>query len=122
MPPDVQFSEADILSSGEAEAGWYPMHLVQVSEGPGKTDPSSTTWTCQFEVTDGPRKGMLLDHWFSSKMMKGVLNYIKCFVAKIEPNKTYPLGSTTKKAVMGWVKHDLDRNTNVITAFKPVGK
>jgi len=120
--PDVTFSQEDILTNTELTAGWYPMTLKEVSEGPGTKDPSSTTWTCEFEIMDGPSKGALIPTWFSSKMMANLINFIKCFVPKLEPGKKYPLDQTKGKPVMGYVVFDLDRNANVIKSFKPVGK
>lgn len=120
--PEVTFSPEQLLANTELSAGWYPMSLKDISEGPGTKDPSSTTWTCEFEVIDGPSKGTLIATWFSSKMMVNLINYVKCFVPKLEAGKAYPLDQTKGKPVMGYVVFDLERNANVIKSFKPVGK
>ncbi len=120
--PDVTFSEQDILTMKELPAGWYPMSMTSCSEGPGTKDPSSTTWTCEFEVVDGPFKGAIIPTWFSNKMIKNIGRYIRCFVANIAANQSYPLDSTIGKPVMGYVVFNMDRASNEIKDFKPVGK
>lgn len=120
--PDVSFSQEDILSAGALEAKWYPVSLKTVSEGPGKKDPSSTTWTCEFEVVDGEAKGALVTTWFSSKMMKNAIRFIKCFVPNLQPGTSYPIEQTVGKPVMAYIVYDLDQTSNVIKDFKPVGK
>jgi len=98
------------------------MTMKSCSEGPGKKDPSSTTWACEFEVVDGPSKGALITSWFSSKMMKNVIRYIRCFVTNVAAGQSYPLDGTIGKVVMGYVVYDMEQNSNVIKDFKPVGK
>ncbi len=120
--PNIEFTESEILSLGDFSAGWYPMALRSVEEGPGTKDPSSTTYTCEFEVIDGERKGAMLTTWFSTKMPANIFNYIKCWVPKPASGQKYPIESTKDKPVMGYVTFDLERNANVIKAFKPVGK
>lgn len=120
--PEIQFSQESILSLGEFSAGWYPMQAKSISEGPGTKDPSSTTWTCEFEVIDGPKKGAQITTWFSSKMPANALNYLKCFVKDPQPGVSYPLDQTVDKPIMGYVVFDMDRNANVIKSFKPIGK
>ena len=120
--PEVSFTQEDIVSSQAMEAGWYPVTLKDISEGPGKKDPSSTTWTSEFEVIDGAYKGVVILYSFSSKMMKNVIQYVACFVGKPEPGKSYPLEATKGKPIMAYVKFDMDFNKNAIAAFKPIGK
>jgi hypothetical protein len=120
--PDVTFTQEDIVSSVAMEAGWQPIALKDVSEGPGTKDPSSTTWRCEFVVMDGPYKGATILHYFSNKMMKNVINYIACFVAKPVAGQSYPLEGTKDKLVQGYCQHDISFNNNKIVSFKPVGK
>lgn len=120
--PEVTFTQEDILSSAEMPSQWYPLALKTVNEGPGKKDPSSTTWECEFEVIDGANKGGIIKTWFSSKMMKNVIRYIKCFVAQPVAGTTYKIDQTIGKPVMGYVKWDIENLNNVIMDYKPVGK
>jgi hypothetical protein len=120
--PDVSFTPEDIVSSQEMPAGFYPVALEDVTEGPGQKDPRSTTWACEFKVVDGPFTEAVIQHWFSNKMMKNVINFVRCFVKNLEPGKSYPLEETKGKPVMAYVKYDMDRNANVIVSFKPIGK
>lgn len=120
--PEVTFTQEDIVSTKEVTAGWYPLTLKQVVEGPGKKDPSSTTWSCTFEVIDGESKGLQVLTWFSSKMMKNIIRFIRCFVASPVAGTSYSLDSTVGKPVMGYLVWDIDNQTNIIKDFKPVGK
>jgi hypothetical protein len=120
--PDVTFTQEDIVSSVAMEAGWQPLALKDINEGPGGKDPSSTTWTCDFVVLDGPYKGAMIRTFFSSKRMRDVINYVSCFVAKPVAGQSYPLESTKDKPVMGYCQHDPSFNNNKVVSFKPVGK
>lgn len=121
--PDVTFGQEDINSALPLEpAGWFPGALRSVTEGPGKSDPSGTTYTCEFEIIDGPRKGTIIPHWFSSKMQANIIRFIRCYVQNIEAGKKYPLEGTVGKPVMIYGAYDVERNSNVIKDFKPVGK
>lgn len=120
--PNVEFTDSEVISLGEFSAGWYPMALRSVEEGPGTKDPSSTTYTCEFEVVDGEKKGAMITTWFSTKMPANIFNYIKCFVAKPVAGQKYPLEGTKDKPLKGYVVYDLERNANVIKSFKPIDK
>lgn len=118
--PEISFTQEDIVSTAELSAGWYPLAAKSIMEGPGKKDPSSTTWTCEFEVIDGPSKGAKVTTWFSSKMMKNAIRYLRAHGVVPEAGKTYPLEATVDRPIMGYIVYDLENQSNVIKDFKPV--
>lgn len=118
--PGVSFSPEDLASTNKLDAAWYKLNIKSIEEGPGKSDPSSTTYTCEFVVGEGKFKDTPIKHWFSDKMMVKVVIYIKCFVKTVEAGKQYPLEATVGKTVMAYCQWDMERTSNVILDFKPV--
>ncbi len=120
--PGISFSQEDIISAAELPATWYKMKAQSIVEGPGKSDPSSTTWTCKFVVTDGAFAGRVIDYWFSSKMMKNAIRYLRCFGVTAKPGETYAIEDTVEKPVEGYLVWDVNQLTMVIKDFKPAGR
>ncbi len=120
--PGISFTPEDVVATAEITAGWYPMVAKSIVSGPGKKDPSSTTWTCIFKIVDGPYNGAEIQYWFSTKMAKNAIRYMKCFVSDIKPGETYPIEDTVDRPVQGYVVWDLENQNNVIKDFKPVGR
>lgn len=120
--PGITFSQEDVVSTAEIKAGWYPMTAKSVIVGPGKKDPTSTTWTCEFEVSDGELKGVKIMTWFSTKMIKQAIRYMRCFVADLKGNQEYPIEDTVGRPVQGYIVWDIENLNNTIKDFKPVGR
>ena len=120
--PGISFTQEDIISAAELPATWYPLKAQSIVEGPGKSDPSSTTWTCKFLITDGEYKGRVIDYWFSSKMLKNAIRYLKCFGVNVKPGETYPIENTVDQPVQGYLVWDVNQLTMVIKDFKPAGR
>ncbi len=120
--PGINFTQEDIISAAELPASWYPLKAQSIVEGPGKNDPSSTTWTCKFIITDGEFKGRVIDYWFSSKMMKNAIRYLKCFGVQVKPGENYAIEETVDKPVQGYLVWDVNQLTMTIKDFKPAGR
>lgn len=118
--PDVTFTQSDLASTNKLEAAFYPAVLKSINAGPGKKDPSSTTWSCEFVVTDGPAKDTPIPFWFSDKMIKTIILYVQCFVAKIEAGKAYPLEATVGKPVKIFARWNMEQKQNEILDFQKV--
>lgn len=119
--PNISFSPEDLASTNKLEAGWYKLLVKSIEEGPGKKDPTSTTYSCEFVVVEPVKvKDTPIPHWFSDKMMVKAVIFIKCFVKSIEAGKQYPLESTVGKHVMGYCQWDMENTRNIILDFKPV--
>lgn len=119
--PDVTFSQSDILqATTKLEATWYLASLKKCEAGPGKKDPSSTTWSCEFEITEGNFKGLPISFWFSDKMPKTIISFVSCFVAKVEAGKSYPLESAIGKPVKIFARYNMEQKNNEILDFQKV--
>ncbi len=125
--PKVTFSKEDLLGGKQLTAGWRKLKVKEITEAPGKKDPTSTTWPCVFVVEEGPDIGVPIKHWFSEKQMERLSNFIVCFLppaanGQIEPGKEIELSQTVGKSVMGYCAYDVATRFNSIQDFKPVGK
>src|SRR6266436_5839396 len=118
--PGITFTKEDLSASNKLDAGWYKLNIIDIVEGPGGKDPSSTTWTCKFVVVDGPKEGTPITHWFSSKMQDRAAVFIRCFTKDPVPGKVYPIEETKGKQVLGYCTWDLANNRNTIMDFKQV--
>lgn len=120
--PGISFTQEDIISAAEMPAGWFNVVAKSIVEGPGKNDPNSTTWTTIFVVQDGEFKGRELQYWFSSKMMKNAIRYLKCFGVAPKVGENYPIEDTVNKPVQAYVVWDIKQLNNSISDFKPAGR
>src|ERR1035437_113395 len=120
--PGIQFTQEDIISAAELPAGWYPVVAKSITEGAGKKDPTSTTWSCIFVITGGEFKGREVMHWFSSKMMKNAIRYMKCFGVQPKVGESYPIEETVDRPLEAYCIWDIDNINNVIKDFKPAGR
>lgn len=118
--PGISFSQKDLAASNQLPAGWYKLNVDDISEGAGKKDPTSTTWTCQFSVAEGEFAMTPIPHWFSSKMMENAARYLHCFIGNLEAGKVYPIEETKGRQVMGYCYFDLENNRNSIKDFKRI--
>lgn len=119
--PEIKFSQEDLLERTQLQPGWYNLLCKSVTEGPGKTDPSSIVYTCVFVVDGGAANGVPIRHWFSEKAMGRIVDYIKCFLpnGKVEAGKVYDLDQTVGLRVGGYCQYDLNQGYNVIKDWKP---
>jgi len=118
--PGIRFTEEDIKSSNQLQAAWYLADVKSIVEGPGKKDPTSTTWTSEFVIADGPAKGTPVQHWFSDKMMKDIVTYSRCFTTP-EPGKEFLIEATVSRKVKIYARWDSERKTNIIMDFQKAG-
>ena len=120
--PGITFTPEDIIAFGEIPANWYPVIAKSIVGGAGKTDPSSTTWTSEFEIVDGERKGAKVPYWFSNKMKLPMFRYLKCFVPDLKAGNEYPIEETVDRPVQAYILWDAVRQQNIIKDFKPIGR
>lgn len=120
--PGISFSPEDIIGAAELPAGWYNVVAKSITEGAGKKDPSSTTWSCIFTIQDGEFKGREILSWFSSKMMVNAIRYLKCFGVVPKAGETYAIEETVGKPVQAYITWDAVNLNNTIKDFKPMGR
>lgn len=122
--PSVTFTKEDLLERKQLAAGWRKLLVKEVSEKPGSSDPTSTTWPVKFVIDDGPDIGVPINHWFSEKAMGRLSEFVKCFTGngQVEPGKAFELSQTQGRHVMGYCQYDLKTGFNTIQDFKPAGK
>ena len=120
--PEVKFTQEDLLERTQLTPGWRTLICKSVEEGPGKNDPSSIVYTCMFVVDSGKEIGVPIRHWFSEKAMGRIVDYIKCFIAKVEANTVYDLDKTVGLKVEGYCQYDLAQGYNVIKDWRPAAK
>lgn len=119
----IVFSKSDIASATQLDAGWYPLTLIEIASGPGKSDPNSITWTLKFEVAQGHKnEGTPLMYWISSKMQSAGTSLLQCFVKDIEPGKQYDLAQMVNHKVQGWCffEDDGQYRNNKIKDFRSI--
>ncbi len=122
MPLNVQFTKEDLLNRNQLEAGWYQLKIKEVLSGPGKSDPTSTTYTIKLVVANGPQAGTPLMTYLSEKAMGLAVDFVRAVVGKIEPGQSYDLESLVGRDVMGYVTYNLDRKWNEVKDWKPLNK
>lgn len=120
--PEIKFTQEDLLERTQLPPGWQTLICKSIDEGPGKTDPSSIVYSCVFVVDGGAANGVPIRHWFSEKAMGRIVDYIKCFVTKVEVGKVYELSQTIGLKVGGYCQYDLAQGYNVIKDWKPASK
>lgn len=120
--PGVTFSEQDLVEAADLPAGWYPLAAQSIIEGPGKNDASATTWATIFQIIDGPFKGREVRVYFSTKMMKTVYRYLKCFGIEPKAGVTIPIEETKDRPVQGYIVMDPESGFPNVKDFKPVGR
>lgn len=122
--PQVKFTQEDLLERTQLNPGWQILVCKSIEEGPGKNDPSSVVYSCVFVVDCGtcPANGVPIRHWFSEKAMGRIVDYIKCFIQKVEPGMIYDLDKTIGLKVEGYCQYDPGQGYNVIKDWRPLKK
>ena len=121
--PKVSFTKENLLETNQLEAGWRILDVKSISNWKkGVNDPTSLTIEALFVVAEGNGAGTPVKHWFSEKQMGRLSNYVKCFVAKLEPGKELDLGETVGRKVQGYCEYDIKSGFNTIKDFRPINK
>ena len=120
--PEVKFTPEDLLERTQLTPGWRTLICKSITEGPGTKDPSSIVYTCLFVVDGGSENGVPIRHWFSEKAMGRIVDYVKCFISKVEPGMIYDLDKTIGMKVEGYCQYDLMQGYNTIKDWRPIGK
>lgn len=116
--PEIKFTQEDLLERTQLAPGWRSLICKSVDEGPGKTDPSSIVYSCVFVVDGGPENGVPIRHWFSEKAMGRIVDYVRCFVSKVEAGKVYDLNQTVGLKVDGYCQYDVVQGYNTIKDWR----
>lgn len=119
--PGIIFTEEDIKAVGDLPAGWYPLTTKSMVEGPGKNDPSATSWTTVFTIYEGPFENREVRNTFSTNYKSMVYKYLKCFVDP-KPGVTIPIEDTVGRQVQAYIVMDPTSGFPNIKDFKPVGR
>lgn len=118
--PDVTFSEQDMKEVGDLPATWYTLTCKEMTAGPGKNDPSSTSWTTVFVITGGEYDGRQVRNTFSTNFKSMIYKYLKCFI-DVKAG-TFPIEDTVGRTVQGYIVMDPTSGFPNLKDFKPVGK
>ena len=114
-------TEADVASSNQLPANWYKLKLVDVTSGPGTSDPNSITWTCKYVVTtEGPFKNTPLVDWPNSKNMGKASAMLRAFTKNIAPGTAFNQADLKDRECIAQCAYDAkgDFRGNKILAFK----
>ena len=119
-----KFSQADMASSNQLEAGWYPLKIVSITVKDSSKDPSNQVYHCKFEVVEGHPKAFtqILDYP-NGKNLGKFISLLRCFDANPTPGKEYNEQDLVGKLVQGWCKFvdDGQYRNNKVDDFRPIG-
>lgn len=115
--PTVTFSEQDILAGKKLNTDWYKYRVKSVSEGKGKKDPDSITYTVQVVGLTGAATNVPITTWFSEKMLGPLIEFVGCF-GTVKPSEKVELSNYVGKDFMGYTSYDTVAKRNVISEFK----
>jgi hypothetical protein len=119
--PGITFTEEDIKAVGDLPAGWYPVDVKSMVEGPGKNDPNATSWTTVFVINGGEYSGREVRNTFSTNFKSMVYKYLKCFI-EVKAGSTIPIEDTVGRQVQAYIVMDPTSGFPNIKDFKPVGR
>lgn len=121
--PEIKFAftEQDLKAVADLPAGWYNLDIKTVVGGPGKNDPSSTTWTVSTTIDDGPFQGREIRTFLSTKMPQMSYRYLKAFGVDPKPNVEIPLEDTQGRKVEAYIIMDPTTNFPNVKDFRPYG-
>lgn len=120
--PGITFSEQDLKAVADLPAGWYNLNIKTITSGPGKNDPSSTTWTAVTDIADGPFAGREIRTFFSTKMPQMSYRYLKAFGVEPKANVELPIEDTVGRQIQAYIVMDPTTNFPNVKDFKPVGR
>src|SRR5947199_7129657 len=107
--PKIRFSKEDLMAGKQLPAAWYVFKVVSVGEGPGKKDPTSTTYPVKVVVDEGPFTGTPVTNTFSEKFLYPMTQFISAFMSPGQQAKEaedYDLDITVGKRVLGFAQYD----------------
>ena len=119
--PGITFTEQDMKEVGDLQAGWYNLNVKSMTEGPGKNDPSATSWATVFVIKDGPFEGREVRNTFSTNFKSMVYKFLKCFT-EVKAGTTIPIEDTIGRDVQGYIVMDPTSGYPNIKDFKPIGR
>jgi hypothetical protein len=120
--PEIRFTQEDLNERKPLTPGWRTLEVMQVSEGPGKKDPSSTTYPMVLIVRSPEADaGTRLRVYFNEKIIGRIIDYLKCFVpgGNLDPSKTYRLEDTVGYHVDGYCLYNIETGFNEIKDWRP---
>jgi hypothetical protein len=127
---DMSFSisKEDMLRSKVLKPGVYVLVVKNITQGPGKNDPQSTTTTVDFTVDSGPDPnavGVPIRYWLSEKaagLAKDFLEKVTNQQISDEGLANMKLAPLVGRKVKAYIKPEkyLGRDQNKIDGFLPM--
>lgn len=116
MPISFGISAEGLLRSKVVAPGVYLLNIKNITSGPGKNDPSSTTVTIDFTIKDGPNAagqgaiGVPLRYWLSEKADGLAVGFIEAVTGKKVPQTGAQIPDLTQfigRDVSGYIKNGM---------------
>ena len=118
----------DLLRGKILKPGLYTLLIKNISQGPGKNDPQSTTTTIEFTTEDGPDLqaqngvGVPIAYWLSEKAPGLAIGFLEAVIGKKIPDngiQVPDLATCIGKKVKAYIKNEMYQNrpTNKIDGF-----
>jgi hypothetical protein len=88
MAINFEISREDLLRGRQGKPGWYTLHVVDVSEGPGRNDPESNTVTIEMKIVAGPDASVIgapVKHYLSEKAPGMGVPFLEAVTGKAIP-------------------------------------
>lgn len=128
MPINFPVSKEDILRGKAVKPGVYTLTVKSVTEGPGKTDPTSNVVTIVLLIESGPNgdqtyNGVPVSFWLSEKAPGAAVPFIEAVTGKKVPDTGVnpDLEQTIGRKVKAFIRNEKyqGRDTNKIEGFMP---
>ena len=122
--PSVKFNQSDLMGSKPLSPGWRTLQVESISEGPGKTDPSSIVYPCFFVVVEGPDQHARARKYFTEKRMEDFAKFLRCFMkgGELASDQDVDYTKVAGRYVQGFVQFNSEMNWNEVTHFKASDK
>jgi hypothetical protein len=126
MSMNFSISKEDMLRSKILAPGVYVLLIKNISQGPGKNDPQSTTTTIDLVVESGPDPngiGVPLRYWISEKAAGLAKDFLEKASGKKLPDDgvNLDLAPLVNRKIKAYVKPEkyMGRDQNKIDGFLP---
>jgi hypothetical protein len=124
MPINFAVSKEDILRGKQGAPGWYLLDIKNVTQGPGKNDPSSNTVTIEMNIADGPDKSVIgapVKHYLSEKAPGMAVPFIEAVTGKKLPEggATPDVEKAVGRKIKAYLKWDLQFKSWKCEDFMP---
>lgn len=126
MPIPFSISKEDMMRSKLVSPGWYLCNIKNITSGPGKNDPQSTTITIELIIKDGVDKsaiGVPLTYWVSEKAAGLAVAFVEAATGKKLPDDgiNFNFENCQGRDIKVYVKNDKwnNRMTNKCEDFAP---